>query len=225
MKYCKSCNMKYDSDQKKCVFCNNELEILDDTSTSASYPPFKGYYPWQDIVMRYTLFGLLVLEAAAIILKIYLFKDLPLPLLVLVSGAYIYFTLKSILSKRRKIAFKVFIITILTAIETSFIFQILNLGIMDIFYEYVFPGLMIICLILQIVFLYVFKKSNLFDNLLYCLFAIIPGCIPSIAMALDVFDHTWLGAISLGISLLFLIWLILFERKPLIEELRRRLHI
>jgi hypothetical protein len=44
-------------------------------------------------------------------------------------------------------------------------------------------------------------------------------------MALDVFDHTWLGAISLGISLLFLIWLILFERKPLIEELRRRLHI
>jgi hypothetical protein len=217
--------MKYDSDQKRCVFCNNELEILDDTSTSASYPPFKGYYPWQDIVMRYTLFGLLVLEAAAIILKIYLFKDLPLPLLVLVSGAYIYFTLKSILSKRRKIAFKVFIITILTAIETSFIFQILNLGIMDIFYEYVFPGLMIICLVLQIVFLYVFKKSNLFDNLLYCLFAIILGCIPSIAMALDVFDHTWLGAISLGISLLFLIWLILFERKPLIEELRRRLHI
>ena len=175
--------------------------------------------------MRYTLFGLLVLEATAIILKIYLFKDLPLPLLVLVSGAYIYFTLKSILSKRRKIAFKVFIITILTAIETSFIFQILNLGIMDIFYEYVFPGLMIICLALQIVFLYVFKKSNLFDNLLYCLFAIILGCIPSIAMALDVFDHTWLGAISLGISLLFLIWLILFERKPLIEELRRRLHI
>lgn len=217
--------MKYDSDQKRCVFCNNELEILDDTSTSASYPPFKGYYPWQDIVMRYTLFGLLVLEATAIILKIYLFKDLPLPLLVLVSGAYIYFTLKSILSKRRKIAFKVFIITILSAIETSFIFQILNLGIMDIFYEYVFPGLMIICLILQIVFLYVFKKSNLFDNLLYCLFAIILGCIPSIAMALDVFDHTWLGAISLGISLLFLIWLILFERKPLIEELRRRLHI
>ena len=92
-------------------------------------------------------------------------------------------------------------------------------------YEYVFPGLMIICLVLQIVFLYVFKKSNLFDNLLYCLFAIILGCIPSIAMALDVFDHTWLGAISLGISLLFLIWLILFERKPLIEELRRRLHI
>ena len=200
MKYCKSCNMKYDSDQKRCVFCNNELEIIDDSSTNASYPPFKGYYPWQDIVMRYTLFGLLVLEATALILK-------------------------SILSKRRKIAFKVFIITILTAIETSFIFQILNLGIMDIFYEYVFPGLMIICLVLQIVFLYVFKKSNLFDNLLYCLFAIILGCIPSIAMALDVFDHTWLGAISLGISLLFLIWLIIFERKPLIEELRRRLHI
>lgn len=225
MRYCKSCNMKYDTDQTKCVFCNNELETIDNKPSNASYPPFKGFFPWQEIVLRYTLFGLIVLEAIAIIFKLYLFKDIPLPLIVLVSGIYIYITLKTILSRRRQITFKVFFITILTAIETSLIFNILELGLKDIFYEYVFPGLMIGCLITQIVFLYVFKKRSLYDNLLYCLFAIILGCIPSITMALDVFDHTWLGAISLGISLLFLIWLILFERKALIEELKRRLHI
>ena len=37
--------------------------------------------------------------------------------------------------------------------------------------------------------------------------------IGSVYKGNNVFDHTWLGAISLGISLLFLIWLILFERK------------
>ena len=225
MKYCKSCNMKYDTDQTKCVFCNNELESLDNNLGHASYPPFKGFYPWQDIVLRYTAFGLIVLEAVSILLKIYLFKELPLPLLVLVSGLYIYITLKTIISNRRQITFKIFFITILTAIETICVFTILQLGLKEIFYEYVFPGLMIGCLITQIVFLYVFKKSNLYDNILYCLLAIVLGCIPSICMALDVFDHTWLGAISLGISVLFLIWLILFERKALIEELKRRLHI
>ena len=225
MKYCKSCNMKYDTDQTKCVFCNNELETIDNKPSHASYPPFKGFYPWQEIVMRYTLFGLIVLEAIAIIFKLYLFKDIPLPLLVLVSGIYVYITLKTILSRRRQITFKIFFITILTAVETSLVFNILELGLKDIFYEYVFPALMIGCLITQIVFLYVFKKRSLYDNLLYCLFAIILGCVPSIAMALDVFDHTWLGAISLGISLLFLIWLILFERRALIEELKRRLHV
>ena len=225
MKYCKSCNMKYDSNQTRCVFCNNELETIDNTPTKASYPPFKGFYPWQEIVLRSTLFGLIVLEVIAIILRIYLFKDIPLHWIVLGSGIYIYITLKTILSLRRQITFKIFFITILTSIETYFIFTILKLGLKEIFFEYVFPGLMIGCLIVQIVFLYVFKKRNLYDNLLYCLLAIILGCVPSIAMALDVFDHTWLGAISLGISILFLIWLILFERKALIEELKRRLHV
>lgn len=217
--------MKYDTDQARCVFCNNELENLDNKTGNSSYPPFKGFYPWKELVMRYTLFGILVLEAVAIILNLYLFKDIPLPWLVLVSGIYLYITLKTILSDRRQITFKILFITILTAIETFFVFEILKLGLKEIFYEYVFPSLMIGCLIIQIIFLYVYKKKNLFDNLLYCLLSIILGCVPSIAMALDVFDHTWLGAISLGISLLFLIWLILFEGKHLLEELKRRLHV
>lgn len=225
MKYCKSCNIKYDTDQTKCVFCNNELETIDNTPGSANYPPFKGFYPWQDIVLRYVLFGSLVLEAIAIIFDLYLFPNMHLPLLVLVSGIYINITLKTILSRRRQISYKILMITVLTAIETNLIFQILELGLKSVFYEYIFPALMIGCLITQIVFLYVFKKRNLYDNLLYCILAIILGCIPSIAMALDVFDHTWLGAISLGISLLFLLWLIIFEGKSLIEELKRRLHI
>ena len=90
MKYCKSCNMKYDTDQTKCVFCNNELETLDNTPGSANYPPFKGFYPWQEIVLKYILFGVLSLLAVAIIVDLYLFPDHNLPLLVFVSGIYIY---------------------------------------------------------------------------------------------------------------------------------------
>lgn len=225
MKYCKSCNMKYDTDQTKCVFCNNELETIDNTPGSANYPPFKGFYPWQEIVLKYILFGVLSLLAVAIIVDLYLFPDHNLPLLVFVSGIYIYIGFRIMLSRRKQISYKIFMITILTAIETNLVFQILELGLKSIFFEYIFPALMIACLIIQIVFLYVFKKKNLYDNLLYCILAIILGCIPSIAMALDVFDHTWLGAISLGISLLFLLWLIIFEGKSLIEELKRRLHI
>ena len=225
MKYCKSCNMKYDTEQTRCVFCNNELETIDNTPVSASYPPFKGFYPWQEIVLKYILFGCLSLLAISIIVDLYLWPNHHLPLLVLVSGLYLYIGFKVMLSRRRQISYKIFMITILSAIETNLVFQILQLGLKSIFFEYIFPGLMIACLITQIVFLYVFKKKSLYDNLLYCLLAIILGCIPSIAMALDVFDHTWLGAISLGISLLFLFWLIIFEGKSLIEELKRRLHI
>jgi hypothetical protein len=217
--------MKYDTDQTKCVFCNNELETIDNIPGSANYPPFKGFYPWQEIVLKYILFGCLSLLAVAIIVDLYLLPNHNLPLLVFVSGIYLYIGSRVMLSRRKQISYKILMITVLTAIETNLIFQILELGLKSVFYEYIFPALMIGCLITQIVFLYVFKKRNLYDNLLYCILAIILGCIPSIAMALDVFDHTWLGAISLGISLLFLLWLIIFEGKSLIEELKRRLHI
>ena len=69
MKYCKSCNLKYESEQSKCVFCNGQLEKIDDLEMKTSFPKFKGFYPWRDDLIKYLLFGFVVLLAVSFLLR------------------------------------------------------------------------------------------------------------------------------------------------------------
>ena len=138
MKYCKSCELKYESEQSKCVFCNGELENIDDVPMKSSFPKFKGFYPWQGILLRYIVFGFIALFAVSVLLKMYIFKELPLPLMVLISAIYCCLIVATITSPRRQITAKTLFSSLLTSAYIIAVVVILKLPIKMIFFEYIF---------------------------------------------------------------------------------------
>lgn len=225
MKYCKNCEIKYDSEQTKCIFCNSELVELDKNPCESSFPPFKGYYPLREVVLRFIAFGLIAIITIISIINAYVLKDRFYYLFAIVSSIYIFIIAKCITNPRRSMNAKVLIITGWTLIQTIFTFRFFNWELDYIYFEFVFPGAIIIAIILQLIFFYVFKRRKKYDNLFFLLLTLLIGMIPMIAAAVNLIEESWLSAICMGISGLLLVWFILFERVLLIDELRRRFHI
>ena len=225
MKYCKNCDIKYNSTQSKCVFCNSDLQNINSTENEVSYPPFKGYYPAREVVLRFIAFGLLAAIVAISIVNAYVLKDRSYYLFALVSSIYVFIVAKCVSNPRRSMNAQTIIITGLTLLETLFTFHFFGWELDYIYFEFIVPGAIIICLILQLIFFYVFKRRKKYDNLFFLLITIIIGTIPMIAASINLIEDSWLSAICMGLSGLLLIWFLLFERTLLIDELKRRFHI
>lgn len=225
MKYCKFCNIKYDSDQTKCVFCSNELENVDNKPANACYPAFKGFYPKREKVLRLLAFSLLCAFAVSILLNIYLFKDRMYWLFTLLSSLYVFFAFKSITNPRRQVTAKILICVLLSIVEIYIVFDFFSLNLETVFFEFIYPGILIGSLITQFVFLMVFKKRKIYDNMIYCLLSILFGLTPIIITLISPEIESYVCAFCVGLSLLFLIWLVIFERDYLKGEIIRRFHI
>ena len=225
MKLCKNCGLKFDGLQSNCLFCNNHLEdINNEISSTFSNAKPKRYYI--DRIKKIILFSLIVLVVISIFLESYLFSDQHYWLLTFFSSVYVYFVCSVSLDLTKGLVAKFMNISFLTMLESLGVFYFFNEFNMPHFYfSYVYPSIILLTFIAEIIILFITKGKKLHDQLIYVILTILWGLTPAFGLIFNFVNPTYLSSICVAISSLIALGFIFFADKDTKDELIRRLHI
>lgn len=228
MKYCKNCDLKIDGNQEKCLFCGATLEHIDDNVSSAfSTVKPKTYYI--ERAKKYVAFGLFILFAVSVMLELYLFKGYHFWILTGFSCVYAYLITDYSIRNDKCVVGKMFIMSLLTSLETIGVFWFLrfSLGI-DLIYLYwtfVYPGIIIVNFLMMLIVEIAQRGKKFHDNLIYIFINCLWGISPIFLLVFDKVDIQYVNTSCIVVSVLVVLWFILFSGKEAKDELLRRFHI
>ena len=227
MKYCKNCDLKIDGNQEKCLFCGGHLEQIDD-NVSSSFSTVKPKTYYIERAKKYVAFGLLILFAISVMLELYLFKGYHFWILTGFSCIYAYLIFDLSVRTDKCIVGKMFLISLLTAIETICVFWFLkfslSVDLLKIYWTYVYPGIIMVNFIMMLIVEIVQKAKKFHDNLIYIFLNCIWGITPLILILLRIVEIQYINSTCILLSILIMLWFILFSGKETKDELSRRFH-
>lgn len=215
MKHCKICNLNYDSNINKCLFCDNELEVVDNINNNY-YP----YYKKKNNNLFYKIFIIINLISLVITLFIDILhnKYLSWSLIVLSSNIYLillfYFLLyKNKLSK----VISFLILTTLLVISIGFIIK-------DYYWalDFVLPFSLIISNFILFILVLISKSKDHLSSLLIITFF---GLLSLLLVIFKISKISWAIYSCFFYSIFILLSLFVFIPKDLKEEFKRKFHL
>lgn len=220
MRYCKTCDIHYDTDLDHCMLCDGELEISSNDQVTYKFKPLTkktrtNFY--------YRLFIFLNFASILTTLTLDYMSGSPLTwsLVVSVTNMYSIMMLLTLgnptfwVSKFTK-----------TMIFTISMVVLIGLSIRDYTWavDIVFP-LAVTSTILVLTILIFLNKKKWFDYFASLFIVTLIGLVPSILILLDLLTITWPSVVCLIYAILTLLGMTFLPSKSSREEFKRRFHI
>lgn len=220
MKYCKTCNVHYDTTLENCLFCNAELN---ETGTKESSYKFATHKKRKSTSFIFRLFLLtnIISAGLSVFLDLQSGWHLDWSLIVLIANIYaiILYTIWFVSSAWTSKLTKSLVLTI-----TSLIFLGLSTGDHHWAVDYVFPlGLAANIILLSVLLLS--NRRKWFDYAVNLFIISLVGLVPGILSFTPVTIDKWPSLVSFWVSISALLGMFLFSSKASKEEFRRRFHV
>lgn len=221
MRYCKSCNINYHTPLTNCMFCNNELQKLNNTPEEHLYPPIVSKRKHGHFLLKLCFFLYIMTNIICTFIDYQVNEGFLWSHLVLTYTTYGLLLFVLYLGKYRNTLkiFLTFILTIATLLLTGFI-----LGNYHWAVDFILPFGIIITN-LTMTFFVIGKATKLYDNAIYLLIGSLLGFIPFILLVKDITITKWPSITCTLYCIFTFLALIIFSSKGTKEELIRRLHI
>ncbi len=225
MRYCRTCNLSYNTPLAHCLFCNSQLEDCEGLTNNASdyyYPQFQKQKRARNYFKKILSFLIIVALFTCLFLDLAVTKRLSWSLYTNSSLLYALYLGFLFASKKKKIK------KVTSAAYASILF-LLTIGIFgkDSVWaiDFILPlGLLTINICLTFYFL-LRRRKALHDIAIYNLIASCLGLMPLFLIMLHKLTFTW-PSITCGLySLVILFGLLFFTTKDTKDELKRRFHL
>ena len=220
MKYCKTCQVQYDTDIHTCVFCNAELETIENDVSTFKFPEIKKRSSSHFFMRLYFFLNIL---AAIVSIIIDYVNGTPLSWSLVVSVTtvyamlmYITFSVPTIWTSKMV---KTLIVTVLAII-------LIGLAIRDYHWavDYVLPFALISNIFL-ITTLIVFNKRKWYDHFASLVITAILGLAPGLLNLLQLTTVEWPSLVCFSYAVVTILGIIFLPSKSSREEFKRRFHI
>jgi heme/copper-type cytochrome/quinol oxidase subunit 4 len=229
MKYCKYCNLHYNTPLDHCLFCNNELmktnlksqeQMMEQTY---HYPEFQKRKNSRRFLLRFFSFlGLIAMITCVYIdLSNPITKGLSWSRYVISPIAYFLLFLSIITSSRKSIQ-KTIYLPYLTLLFLVYLGSIGNSSVWSV--DFVMP-LGFISINITMLFFLLIKKKRHHDYSIYCMTSSIIGILPIILLFNHSLTYTWPTITCFLYSLTSFLGILIFTPEATKEELKRRLHL
>lgn len=229
MRYCKYCNLQYNTPLDHCLFCNNELartnlenpeQLMEQTY---HYPEFQKRKNSKRFLLRlYTFLGLIAMITCVYLdLSKHLYKGLSWSRYVISPITYILLFLSIITSTKKSIQ-KIIYLSYLTLLFLVYLGSIGDSSVWSI--DFVMPLGFISINIIMLFFLLI-KKRRHHDYAIYSMITSIIGLLPIILLFNHRLTYTWPTITCFLYSLVTFIGILIFSPEATKEELKRRLHL
>ena len=219
MKYCKTCDIHYDTPLEHCMFCHGDLEG-DDRSVKYKFSPVtKTKKP----SIWFRLFLLLNIASMLITLGLDISDGMPITWAYTVGAVnifsimflYMFFSHTIWSAKLSKL--------IITTVLGIFLIG-LSLNSYDWALDYVFPFVILGQLIILSSVILFHRKSWLDVSMNLLVMSLI-GLVPGLLALLNVLETNWPSIICLSYAFMVLLGMILLPSKESREEFKSRFHI
>lgn len=221
MKYCKTCDVKYNTTLHKCLFCDSEL--IDDKKDELFY----NYRPYikEKKTFRNVYKVLIFINIVSALITMYIDYTLNdkfmWSLIVLSANVYLIFLFTAI-HKKMKWSQQTILYIILSSI------LVLSIGVIIRDYswaiDYVLP-FSIAFNILLLTLLIVINRKNFYDLMINLILMCILGLIPLLLNVLSVTHEKWPSRSTAIYAIITLAAMFILSTKETKEELKRRFHI
>jgi len=221
MKYCKTCDVKYNTTLHKCLFCDSEL--IDDKKDELVY----NYRPYikEKKTFRNVYKVLIFINIVSALITMYIDYTLNdkfmWSLIVLSANVYLIFLFTAIY-KKMKWSQQTILYIILSSI------LVLSIGVIIRDYswaiDYVLP-FSIAFNILLLTLLIVINRKNFYDLMINLILMCILGLIPLLLNVLSVTHEKWPSRSTAIYAIITLAAMFILSTKETKEELKRRFHI
>lgn len=223
MKYCKTCNVTYNSPLHNCMFCNNPLEQENEEQEVNYFPPITKQPKAKKFVIKLLAFLFIITNITCLFLDITDDKTgTQLSWSLYVFSATLYALLLLLLLLR-----KCSIIKKLNMIFFLTILELLAIGIVSETYhwatDYILPFGIILSTMTMTSFLFG-KRTKLYDNTIYVILASALFIFPLLLLLLGITKTTWPSIACIFYCIITLLSLFYFRTEEIKNELQRRLH-
>ncbi|WP_312368886.1 DUF6320 domain-containing protein [Lachnoclostridium sp.] len=229
MRYCKYCNLHYNTPLDHCLFCNNELTKTNLENSQQRmeqtylYPEFQKRKNSKRFLLRlYTFLGLIaIITCVYLDLSNHLEKGLSWSRYVISPIAYLLFFMSIITSSKKSIQ-KIIYLSYLTLLFLVYLGSIGDSSVWSI--EFVMP-LGLISINITMLFFLLIKKRRHHDYAIYSMLTSIIGMLPIILLFTHRLTYTWPTITCFLYSLTTFLGILFFTPEATKEELKRRLHL
>jgi len=218
MSYCNQCKINYDSNQKKCVLCQQKL-INSSLKEKEYFPFFRKKVSIKPFIKYFNYINLMSILISILIGISYL--SLNFSLIISISNLYAI-ALASFIFRREFWTFKlskIILLSLLTLLLITLILQETNLVL-----DYVLPITLLANLLLFFI-IFITRKDKPIDMSLHLLTFSIVTLLPKLLQQLSLLEVTIPTDIAFYSSLSLIIYLLLFYRHLVFEALKRQFHI
>lgn len=226
MKYCKYCNLHYNTPLVHCLFCSNELEHATEEHTlelTYSYPEFKKKKNSRRFILRLFAFLGLIAIISSVYFDLSTHVDQGLSWSRYVISPIIYFLLLlSLITSARKPIQKITYSSYLTLLFLVYLGAIGNSSVWSV--EFVMP-LGFIGINITILFFLLVKKRRHHDYAIYSMITSIIGILPIFLLFNHSLTYAWPTITCFLYSLTTFLGIVIFSPEATKEELKRRLHL
>lgn len=219
MKYCRYCKLYIKEDRDKCTLCENVLEEGDGTGEEVfpEIPPFYESHLALKIMVFISIVALVVSFAFDTIFP----SSINWPVLFMFAVISIWIGLIIIVQKRyhipKKILWQVLIVSGLA------LFWDYQIGWRGWSLDYVIPISSVSAMIIMYVTAKIMNLS-IKDYVTYVLLDGIFGIIPVLFIIFDLVDVIYPSIISIGVSIISLSAIFIFQGKEIRSEMKKRMH-
>jgi len=219
MKYCKTCEIHYNTTLEHCMFCDGDL-IDDKKPTTYKFTPVKKrkhQSKW------FRLFVMLNIASIFITLGLNWFNDHTITWAFTVSAANIYSIFLALMLFSHSIWSAKLTKIILTSILGLFLIG-LSLNDYDWALDFVFP-FVILGQMITLSLVIVFNHKKWLDVSMNLLFMALIGLTPGLLIIFNVTQTNWPSLICISYAFIVLLSMILLPSKENREEFKSRFHI
>lgn len=225
MKRCKKCQINFNTERKSCPLCNEILEDLDQTALPFPVYPKPDQAPKKQnrFIQSLSFLSIMGIIVSGVV-NFITFSEHPLywSALVAISVFYFWILLKSTFKNKGNIPLKL-IIQMLTLSVTTYAIDYFSKST-GWALNYVIPFLSMAALI-AIIFMLLFNSKKINDYLMYLFASNLLGIIPFILWIFKIVEVLWPSLAAASLSFSVIIGFLVFARKELKEELKRRFHV
>lgn len=220
MKYCRNCKMKIENDTANCPLCGGFLEKTDDVF-NRDYPNVHQSL-LLELIHRSLLFLAIAVSIVSLFVNHYVAAKKPWCIIAIAGVFYLYFSAKFFLKKQRNYGLFILTQVVLCSIVVLAVDFAIG-GYRGWSVDYVIP-FVIISGSLAISIISIIQPFRFKEHFIYLLIIALLGLIPLILILTGAAGVYWTNAVCVLYSALTVIAMIIFSRRRLNLELKKRLH-
>ncbi len=221
MKYCRHCKVYIREDRDKCTLCENILEEELKGKSENVFPKIPPFYE-SHLALKIMIFISIVALVVSFGINMIFPSNINWPILFMFAVISIWIGLIIIVQKRyhipKKIIWQVIIISVLAVLWDY------KTGWRGWSLDYVIP---IACVSAMIIMYVTAKVMNLSisDYITYAFLAGVFGIIPVLFIIFNLVNVVYPSIISIGVSIILLSAIFIFQGKEIKTEITKRMHI
>jgi len=219
MKYCKSCKLEIENNIAQCPLCHSILSEKNEVFNN-DYPLIKKDYA-SGLIKNLILFFMICSSVISVLINIYAENKTSWSFISIIGSVYLYFSTLFFLKKGKN--YGLFILTQVLLISLVVFIIDFSLGLNGWSINYVIPFIIISGSLSVFVFSIV-KPFVYKEYMVYLLVIALLGLFPLIFILKAWTKVPWTSAACVVYSTLTVIGMLIFSRRHVNSELKRRLH-